>query len=327
MSKESLFRTKLVLALGMLLSGCVGFTEDWFTCSDASYSKESFADSKLYPFFNAARITNSGKLDIDTKHDSVTIVMETFGGCVKKGSKYTWDSDFYFADTKTFAYSFRGDTLLLTDIYVPDETEVGIDEPFEQSLILVGGDAGELEGIWKLTQCRYRDGKKFCGNDGYTEYFLFNENRFEYRVADQLEYDYMQTHFVSELFEFMVDSSTRINLNHIFYHDDTEYWQEKAKIDIKKKTDQGMNFVYDGHVFDLNVDHASYGDSVAVTLKAGEKTCTGDYYETMLVPDEVCSVDYADDLYEQDSGAMKYRRQNSSEFEECINDILGRESE
>lgn len=311
----------ILVSLSLVLSGCVGFTEDWFVCGDASESASPGVEQALSPYYNAARFVASGKVDVDKKKDSVTIVLETLGGCIKEGDAFDWDGDYYFADANTFAYSFRGDTLLLSRIYEPDPYEVD-QERYEESFIFVGGTPGVLDGIWKNTQCRYREDKMYCMNDGYDQYFKFDGDRVEYRIADREGYDYMQTVFVDQLFDFLGDGGS-IQLETPYYYSDTKYGQERSGVEILEKTNTAMKFAYADMTFDLTVDYARYGDSLHVTLKSGDVSCVGTVRETTLP--EMCSDGNADYLYKSSSGAFTYRRMNSREFEACIDGILGRE--
>ena len=70
-----------------LLTGCLGFTED-FTCGDASEAapsnKDAFADQEVISRFAMARVAQSGKFEVDEHYDSLTITLETIGGCLGK---------------------------------------------------------------------------------------------------------------------------------------------------------------------------------------------------------------------------------------------------
>ena len=77
--------------------------------------------------------------------------------------------------------------------------------------------------------------------------------------------------------------------------------------------------------FDLSLDYAYYKDSLSVTLKSGDVTCVGKHREIVNVPPEMCNADYVDNFYEiEDTGLLKYEKKNDSEFEACIDGILGR---
>ena len=53
--------------------------------------------------FESAKNKRAGKLVRSDAADSVTIVLEINGGCVKDGESFAYDQNFYFADSNTFA--------------------------------------------------------------------------------------------------------------------------------------------------------------------------------------------------------------------------------
>lgn len=320
--KISEMRNVFVFCLGSLalLAGCGGFTED----VNGNIVEGTPVDvNQMESVYALARVAQSGKVERSSAGDSITIVFEINGGCVKDGESLAYDPDFFFADSQTFAYSFRGDTLLLSTIYEPGPYEVN-QERYEESFIFVGGTPGVLDGIWKNTQCRYREEKIYCMNDGYDQYFKFDGGKVEIRVADRENYDYMQTVFVDQLFDFL-GSGGSIQLETPYYYSDTKYEQEEYGIGILEKTNTAMKFTYGDLTFDLSLDYAYYKDSLSVTLKSGDVTCVGKHREIVNVPPEMCNADYVDNFYEiEDTGLLKYEKKNDSEFEACIDGILGR---
>ena len=320
--KISEMRNVFAFCLGSLalLAGCGGFTED----VNGNIVDGTPVDvNQMESVYALARVAQSGKVERSSAGDSITIVFEINGGCVKDGESLAYDPNFFFADSQTFAYSFRGDTLLLSTIYEPGPYEVN-QERYEESFIFVGGTPGVLDGIWKNTQCRYREEKIYCMNDGYDQYFKFDGGKVEIRVADRENYDYMQTVFVDQLFDFL-GSGGSIQLETPYYYSDTKYEQEEYGIGILEKTNTAMKFSYGDLTFDLSLDYAYYKDSLSVTLKSGDVTCVGKHREIVNVPPEMCNADYVDTFYEiEDTGLLKYEKKNDSEFEACIDGILGR---
>ena len=320
--KISEMRNIFAFCLGSLalLAGCGGFTED----VNGNIVEGTPVDvNQMESVYALARVAQSGKVERSSAGDSITIVFEINGGCVKDGESLAYDPNFFFADSQTFAYSFRGDTLLLSTIYEPGPYEVN-QERYEESFIFVGGTPGVLDGIWKNTQCRYREEKIYCMNDGYDQYFKFDGGKVEIRVADREDYDYMQTVFVNQLFDF-IGSGGSIQLETPYYYSDTKYEQEEYGIGILEKTNTAMKFTYGDLTFDLSLDYAYYKDSLSVTLKSGDVTCVGKHREIVNVPPEMCNADYVDNFYEiEDTGLLKYEKKNDSEFEACIDGILGR---
>ncbi|MBR4784557.1 MAG: hypothetical protein IK012_04800 [Fibrobacter sp.] len=316
--------SNVLVAMCLVFSGCVGFTEDWFRFGDACDEEPMSVVATLEPEFKAARFVQSGKIDVDSEHDSVTIILEIFGGCLKDNGGYAWDGDFYYVNERTYAYSFREDTLLLTYTRIPDRFEANQDT-FDVSVILVGGTPGSLEGIWRLTQCQYAEGKMQCYDDGFDKYFKFYESSVEIRIDDRVNYDYITTYFVRELFDFLESPSASIDIGDVFYRYAWTNWLEESGVKVQEKTNRSVNFEFDGRAFELQVEFARYRDSVAVSLKSGNTNCVGTYFRNDDVSEEVCSVENADYLRKQDSGALEFVRQNSDEFEKCIDGILGRE--
>ena len=320
--KISEMRNVFAFCLGSLalLAGCGGFTED----VNGNIVEGTPVDvNQMESVYALARVAQSGKVERSSAGDSITIVLEINGGWVKDGESLAYDPNFFFADSQTFAYSFRGDTLLLSTIYEPGPYEVN-QERYEESFIFVGGTPGVLDGIWKNTQCRYREEKIYCMNDGYDQYFKFDGGKVEIRVADRENYDYMQTVFVDQLFDFL-GSGGSIQLETPYYYSDTKYEQEEYGIGILEKTNTAMKFTYGDLTFDLSLDYAYYKDSLSVTLKSGDVTCVGKHREIVNVPPEMCNADYVDNFYEiEDTGLLKYEKKNDSEFEACIDGILGR---
>lgn len=306
-----------------LLAGCAGFTED---VNGGDVADDNPVDVRqIESQYALARVAQSGKVKRSSTDDSITITFEINGGCVKDGESLAYDPNFFFADSQTFAYSFRGDTLLLSRIYEPDPYEVN-QERYEESFIFVGGTPGVLDGIWKNTQCRYREDKMYCMNDGYDQYFKFDGDKVEYRVADREDYDYMQTVFVDQLFDFLGNGGS-IQLETPYYYSDTKFGQESSGISILEKTNTTVKFTHADLTFELSVDYAHYKDSLHVTLKSGDVSCVGTVRDMDDVLPGMCSDDNADYLWKSSSGAYTYERMNSSEFETCIDGILGRKRE
>ena len=315
-------------AMFFVLSGCVGFTEDFLgsSCSDASEASP-VTDSKLFPRFNAARHMQSGTVSVNENNDSVTIVLETYGGCTNKGGKFEWNDDFYFADTTKYAYRFQGDTLLLTKPYIPDEFEANQDT-FDVTLILVDGNPGVLEGIWLMTQCQIAKGKTTCYDDGYDRFVAFDVGSVEYRIQDRDDYDYMSSVFVEGLFIYLDVGQQIPVIENVFYkHVNAKSLDDLSKeynVEVLEKTNESMKFAYDGHTFKLKLEYAAFMDSVAVSLSSGDVTCKGSHVEMRDASTEMCRIENEDYLHKEDSGAYSYSKGNDAEFERCIDSILGR---
>lgn len=317
-----------------LLAGCAGFTEDVSGQTAAvepdndvhGLPETSSEVNMVETRFSAAQVMQTGKVLRDASGDSVTLVFETNGGCIREGESFVYDSGFYFADSNTFAYSFRGDTLVLSfdEVY----TDQKGDTLHHEAMLLVGGTPGELDGIWKFTQCFYVDGNYGCNDDSYDEYMYIDGATVELRKIDREDYDYMNTIFVEFLFDFIGGRYNDIQLNAIVFHANADYWAEKNGIEIREHTNRNMKFAYGEYDFELNLDYVHFGDSLSLTLQSGSTTCVAEYHKVDNVPSQMCVADNAMYLSENvKSGAQEYRKGNDVEFEACIDGILGREGD
>ncbi|MBP5439536.1 MAG: hypothetical protein J6Y14_01310 [Fibrobacter sp.] len=303
-----------------LLAGCAGFTED----GNTSWT-ENDASFEIAERFAAARVTQSGYANIDEVSDSLTVFLEVLGGCLKRGESFVFNPNYYFVDKQSFAYKFRNDTLLLS-YYYEDKSTKEVDTG-----ILVGGSSGILDGTWLMTQCMYVNDEYGCGNEGYNKYLKIDGNKVEFRADDRADYDYMNSVFVSDLFDFFDKANIDLRVNYVFYGSRVVGARaEKYGITIQEKTNKSMKFTYDNHEFDLNLKYARYRDSVSVSLKSGETTCVGVYSVKHDVPPELCRDENAEYLQHSrydssESEALRYERSNSEKFEDCLNGILGRE--
>ena len=274
--------------------------------------------------FASARVMASGKVFVDEVHDSITLVGEKFGGCVKKGESFMYDSDFYDSDTNKYAYGFRGDTLMFTQPTLLYRDGFG-DSVSATTMFFVGGTSGKLDGIWKLLPCRkiVASGEIGCQNDAYDYFVKIDNGKMEYRIADLADYDYMNSIFVEELFMFL-DNQNSIQIETPFYAGDVESLAKKYGITILEKKNKSLEFLYDGHAFNLKLNYAKIMDSVSVTLMSGNVVCNGVSREIPDITQEQCREENAPYLNEMESGAYGIRKRNDTEFENCINSILGR---
>lgn len=276
--------------------------------------------------FASARKVYGGKALVNETQDSLTFVDEQVGGCLKKGESFMYDPDFYYGDSNTYAYGFRGDTLALTR---PTVLYADGNDGFEstETIFLVGGSSGKLDGIWKILPCRLIDakGEMGCLNDADEDFVKIDNGKTEFYIAELADYDYMKSVFVEELFMFL-DSQNSIQIETPFYGGrNVESLAEDYGITVQEKTNRSMKFTYEGHSFDLKLNYARIKDSVSVTLTSGNVVCNAYNREIPNITQELCREENAPYLKEMESGAYEIRKRNDTEFEDCINGILGRE--
>ena len=284
-------------------------------------SKDETSKSDVLAAFESARLNRVGKAIVDESKDSVTFVLGISGGCFRKDGKLYYDADYYFEDVDRFAYNFRNDTLQLSYI---DEDEIAKELVTVQ---WVGGTSGVLDGTWRTFPCLYVDSVYGCGNDAYEKFFKLDGDYLEHRVGDVPNYDYMNTNFVGDIFGFL-NGKHSIMIEDVFYSR-SDFSPEKYGITVQEKTKKSMKFTHEGRTFDLKVDFVRYSDTVAVTLSSNGIACVGNYSKKNDVPPELCREENSAYLQssrnDSKSDALQYKKDNRSEFEQCIKDIVGLE--
>lgn len=288
--------------------------------TNASLSDKS-GNNDVQTAFESARLNRVGKAIVDESKDSVTFVLGISGGCFRKDGKLYYDADYYFEDVDRFAYNFRNDTLQLSYI---DEDEIAKELVTVQ---WVGGTSGVLNGTWRTSPCLYVDSVYGCGNDAYEKFFKLDGDYLEHRVGDVPNYDYMNTNFVGDIFGFL-NGKHSIMIEDVFYSR-SDFSPEKYGITVQEKTKKSMKFTHEGRTFDLKVDFVRYSDTVAVTLSSNGIACVGNYSKKNDVPPELCREENSAYLQssrnDSKSDALQYKKDNRSEFEQCIKDIVGLE--
>lgn len=286
-----------------------------------SSSNEKSGNLDVQTAFESARLNKVGKAIVDESKDSVTFVLEIFGGCFRKEGKLYYDADYYFEDVDRFAYNFRNDTLQLS--YVDEDV-------IAKELVTVqwvGGTSGVLDGTWRTFPCLYVDSVYGCGNDAYEKFFKLDGDKLEHRVGDVPNYDYMNTNFVGDIFGFLNDKHS-IMFEDVFYSR-SDFSPEKYGITVQEKTKKSMKFTHEGRTFDLKVDFVRYSDTVAVTLSSNGIACVGNYSKKNDVPPELCREENSAYLEssrnDSKSDALQYKKDNVREFSKCIDSIIGRE--
>ena len=302
-----------------LLAGCGGFTEDTNVAEDdfASGSNVSKIVARKYA---EAQTTQTGFVAVDEKSDSLILVLETFGGCLKQDGHYVWNPDYYHADSTALAYRFSGDSLYLSQLY-EDETTREYD-----TFIYYGGENGKLDGVWQLFPCLYVDDQYGCVNDGYEKFMKIDGGKVELRAGDLPGFNYMESVFIEDLFHLLENPLASIMINGIFYGANLDKEKEEYGITVTSQTDSAMTFTFDGQTFDVELKHVSYHDSISVAVTSGSVQCIASYREFNDMTPELCNDGNSKYMRGDDEGALRVERDNEVEFKSCIDSILGREN-
>ena len=310
-----------VVAMGLafvaLLAGCAGFTEDTNTAD-----RESAGNSELGALvakkYAEARTTQTGFVAINEKSDSLTLVLETFGGCLKQDGHYVWNPDYYHADSTTLGYRFSGDSLYLSQLH-EDKTTREYD-----TFIYYGGENGKLDGVWQLFPCLYVNDQYGCVNDGYEKFMKIDGGKVELRAGDLPGFNYMESVFINDLFDYL-EYQGSILITGIFYSANLDKEKEDYGIAVTTQTDSAMTFTYDNRTFEVELKHVSYHDSVSVAVTSGSIQCIASYRRIKDLTPELCSDANSTYMRGDDAGAQRIEKDNEMEFETCIDSILGRE--
>ena len=185
MNKQILKNNLLLAVMGLLfLSGCGGFTEDWFgTCSDhgAGSDPQELLDIPYQKACSAQR----GRVLTSETDDSLVFIFDYSDDCPHDDVVDKWDANFSFADTVRVAYNLNGDTLSLSFDDGPEKDEITIMLVAEGELngcLLVNAEhgcdsmqtgAGRLDGEWKFLPCAYINGEQNCENTGRDRFIGF----------------------------------------------------------------------------------------------------------------------------------------------------------
>jgi hypothetical protein len=324
MKKINLIQNLLAMSLACttvfigiaLLAGCSGFTEDTNTSSN-----DDGGIIDVQTAFASARVSQLGKVVVDESQDSLTIVYETFGGCIKNDNGvYAYNSDFYFASSRTYAYEFHGDTLVLSCDLIDQKSG------YQQHIIsyLIGGNPSDLNGVWMYLPCHSLGGERICSNDMENLFIQFNNGNVETRVSENKTYDYMNSSFVHNLALFMTGLENRIDFDLRGQVMSMDNDLSGKGFTVQEKSNKNMKFVYKEHQYELNVDYVQINDSAAVTLSSEGISCTAYLSERDNVSSEICREENADYFYENGKGSLSYRKDYSDEFASCVKSLVRR---
>ena len=98
--------------------------------------------------------SRTSTLYVDESNKILSIALENFETqmCVVEEDNFTWKTVHINDEPDSMMYDFRGDTLVLYDMYHGQlDTDYGD--------LLVGGTAGNLYGTWTFTECDYDRGE------------------------------------------------------------------------------------------------------------------------------------------------------------------------
>ena len=290
--------------------------------------------------------SRTGTLYVDESNHILSIALENFETqmCVVEEDNFTWKTVHINDEPDSMMYDFRGDTLVLYDMYhgQPD-TEYGE--------MLVGGTTGNLYGTWTFTGCDYDrdDDETECYEKNLRYYhrsITFSKGKAE--INYKLYYDryiedhsdFMNSYFMTQLIRTLSGNYPDLYLYEIWYMDSSSVQSEVEEYSavFTSKTKTNATFAMGGKTYTVNVKHmdmslnregffvANENKEIQVEVSDGITTCMGEY-NTHYMNADYCKAEYKDNLrmdewedsnYGTFTAAEKYTSNNESDFEQCV---------
>ena len=293
--------------------------------------------------------SRTGTLYVNESNHILSIALENFETqmCVVEEDNFTWKTVHINDEPDSMMYDFRGDTLVLYDMYhgQPD-TEYGE--------LLVGGTAGNLYGTWTFTGCEYNkdDDETECYEKSLRYYhrsITFSKGKAElnyklyYDRYIEDHSDFMNSYFMTQLIRTLSGNYPDLYLYEIWYMDSSSVQSEVEEYSavFTSKTKTNATFAMGGKTYTVNVKHmdmslnregffvANENKEIQVEVSDGITTCMGEY-NTHYMNADYCKAEYKDNLrmdewedsnYGTFIAAEKYSSNNEDDFEQCITGI------
>lgn len=290
--------------------------------------------------------SRTGTLYVNESNHILSIALENFETqmCVVEEDNFTWKTVHINDEPDSMMYDFRGDTLVLYDMYhgQPD-TEYGE--------MLVGGTTGSLYGTWTFTGCEYNkdDDETECYEKNLRYYhrsITFSKGKAE--INYKLYYDryiedhsdFMNSYFMTQLIRTLSGNYPEVYLYETWYMDSSTVQSaaEEYGAVFTSKTKTNATFALGGKTYTVNVKHmdmslnregffvANENKELQMEVSDGITTCTGEYI-THYMNADYCKAEYRDDLrmdewedsnYGTFIAAEKYSSNNEDDFEQCV---------
>ncbi len=290
--------------------------------------------------------SRTGTLYVNESNHILSIALENFETqmCVVEEDNFTWKTVHITDEPDSMMYDFRGDTLVLYDMYhgQPD-TEYGE--------LLVGGTAGNLYGTWTFTGCEYNkdDDETECYEKNLRYYhrsITFSKGKAElnyklyYDRYIEDHSDFMNSYFMKQLIRTLSGNYPEVYLYETWYMDSSTVQSaaEEYGAVFTSKTKTNATFALGGKTYTVNVKHmdmslnregffvANENKELQMEVSDGITTCTGEYI-THYMNADYCKAEYKDDLrmdewedsnYGTFIAAEKYSSNNEDDFEQCV---------
>ncbi len=274
------------------------------------------------------------KISVDEASQTITsYVNDSEDLCVYDSveNRFDWKKDVLMdVDTFDVRYLFKGDTLVLFE-----EEDYGS--------VFIGGKANSIYGTWKgLEACEYDF------DEDEIECYDLDESLYPYYYQITVRKDFVETEVVYSLSDDYANSAwmsmfyiglnaknVSFNPRYVFIADSilADSLRELG-VEVKSRSKSKISFAFDGKnvsVEFVDVTGEPLNLSYAANVQIDDKTCSLSFASTSDVSESLCSIENIDylDLEEYESldssfiVADHYRRNNTDEFFDCLNDAFG----
>jgi len=307
----------VIIFLICVLCGCSGFTTDSSFGILGVHSNSEQTESE----FDTTRIILKTKMfvneiSIEDHLGSITFDVGETGRCENSDGEFQWVEGWFSSGVRSFDYSFRGDTLLLSYALEGESTII--------NRILIGGKSGNIYGVWKMSNDYFVNGQLNTYNYGYYIYFKFEAAQVTIGYGFNEDFDYMESEFVDGLHCFLAsdgDSVGNLKIETAFYG--TEMTDRGVTIISKNKNREVISIK--GKTYEVSLDYADYfNEKVFVTVSSEGQSCGGWYETVKFMNPDLCRAENEAFLQEVDGdGTLHYHADNSRDFKMCIVQLKG----
>lgn len=284
----------------------------------------------------------SSKISVDEANRTITIFSsETQDLCYydESSESYKWREDGYVdADTFSYTYFFRGDSLILLDA----------EEDYSFGTVLVGEKANSLYGTWNLSNsCDYSSfaDEILCDDSdefGSATRITFGKNTLTLVATAEVFDDYMNSDWMYSFYRGLSDGNFYIEPVTILSGDSVGVmgYIQMAGIQIRSQTKNRVDFTWNDTVdvsvkirledevrneelvytAEVQADGATCSLFVDWMYEVGKSQCTMENAEYFVTRDEEIS---------EDSSVIRVRRaekHNMDEFTACLENLFGKKA-
>ncbi len=330
------------MTMGKLLVGGVAVMGLAMFSACGSSSSSSASDSER---------TEKVPAVVDEESQTISLyVKDSEKFCVRsENNTYAWKDVQMYDDTLLWGYKFVGDTLVIIE---------NLGSTYEWGMVLTGGTAGKLYGTWTLSnQCYYENNEIECDDSYLSRYvyqYKFSKNSITAKRtlanaqteeddedSEEIFDDYMNSSFMKYFFYSLYMEDDFDQYVWSLRWDDSSAVQSYSTIyPVSSKSKTSMTFTVEDKNVTVKVNDFKYDSdadefSAKVSVSTGSKTCSLEYVSVDDITSSYCKAENAEyfDIEEEEDAygnefyyVDEYVKDNTDEFNECLNEMFFGES-